>query len=393
MAIEGRSDAVTGGKIRLGMVGGGEGAFIGAVHRIAARLDDQYELVAGALSSTSEKARRSGQALGLAPDRVYDDYETMAKAEAARPDGVEAVAIVTPNNVHAGPTYAFLKARVHVICDKPLTVSLAEAKRMQAAVEASGRIFALTHNYTGYPLARCMREMARGGELGEIRLVQVEYPQDWLTGPTEKTGNKQAEWRVDPARAGGGGALGDIGTHAFNLADYVTGLEVAELCADLATFVSGRRLDDNAQVLLRYANGARGALWASQVAPGNENALRLRVYGTKGGLQWAQENPNQLFWSPLGEPARIITRGGPGSGAAAARVTRIPPGHPEGYLEGFANIYSEVARAIKAARSGAKPPPEASFPTIVDGVKGVAFIEAAVASSKANGAWVKPERA
>jgi len=393
MAIEGRSDAVTGGKIRLGMVGGGEGAFIGAVHRIAARLDDQYELVAGALSSTSEKARRSGQALGLAPDRVYDDYETMAKAEAARPDGVEAVAIVTPNNVHAGPTYAFLKARVHVICDKPLTVSLAEAKRMQAAVEASGRIFALTHNYTGYPLARCMREMARGGELGEIRLVQVEYPQDWLTGPTEKTGNKQAEWRVDPARAGGGGALGDIGTHAFNLADYVTGLEVAELCADLTTFVSGRRLDDNAQVLLRYANGARGALWASQVAPGNENALRLRVYGTKGGLQWAQENPNQLFWSPLGEPARIITRGGPGSGAAAARVTRIPPGHPEGYLEGFANIYSEVARAIKAARSGAKPPPEVSFPTIVDGVKGVAFIEAAVASSKANGAWVKPERA
>jgi len=393
MAIEGRSDAVTGGKIRLGMVGGGEGAFIGAVHRIAARLDDQYELVAGALSSTSEKARRSGQALGLAPDRVYDDYETMAKAEAARPDGVEAVAIVTPNNVHAGPTYAFLKARVHVICDKPLTVSLAEARRMQAAVEASGRIFALTHNYTGYPLARCMREMARGGELGELRLVQVEYPQDWLTGPTEKTGNKQAEWRVDPARAGGGGALGDIGTHAFNLADYVTGLEVAELCADLTTFVLGRRLDDNAQVLLRYANGARGALWASQVAPGNENALRLRVYGTKGGLQWAQENPNQLFWSPLGEPARVITRGGPGSGAAAARVTRIPPGHPEGYLEGFANIYSEVARAIKAARSEVKPPPEVSFPTIVDGVKGVAFIEAAVASSKANGAWVKPERA
>jgi predicted dehydrogenase len=393
MAIEGRSDAVAGGRIKLGMVGGGEGAFIGAVHRIAARLDDQYELVAGALSSTSEKARRSGQALGLAPDRIYDDYETMAKAEAGRPDGVEAVAIVTPNNVHAGPTYAFLKARVHVICDKPLTVSLAEAKRMQAAVEASGRIFALTHNYTGYPLARCMREMARGGELGELRLVQVEYPQDWLTGPTEKTGNKQAEWRVDPARAGGGGALGDIGTHAFNLADYVTGLEVAELCADLTTFVSGRRLDDNAQVLLRYANGARGALWASQVAPGNENALRLRVYGTKGGLQWAQENPNQLFWSPLGEPARIVTRGGPGSGAAAARVTRIPPGHPEGYLEGFANIYSEVARAIKAARSGAKPPPEVSFPTIVDGVKGVAFIEAAVASSKANGAWVKPERA
>jgi len=391
MTIEGRSDAKLGGRIRLGMVGGGEGAFIGAVHRIASRIDDQYELVAGALSSTPDKARRSGQALGLAPDRVYDDFASMAKAESARPDGVEAVSIVTPNHVHAPAACALLEAGIHVICDKPLTVSLAEAKRMQAAVAASGRIFALTHNYTGYPLVRCMRQMVRAGELGEPRLVQVEYPQDWLTGPTETTGNKQAEWRVDPARAGGGGALGDIGTHAFNLADYVTGLEVAELCADLTTFVGGRKLDDNAQVLLRYANGARGALWASQVAPGNENGLRLRVYGTKGGLCWAQENPNELRWSPLGEPTRIVTRAGPGSGAAAARVTRTPGGHPEGYLEGFANIYSEVALAIKAARAGTKPPAECDFPTIVDGVKGVAFVEAAVKSSKANGAWVKPE--
>jgi predicted dehydrogenase len=391
MTIEGRSDAKLGGRIRLGMVGGGEGAFIGAVHRIASRIDDQYELVAGALSSTPDKARRSGQALGLAPDRVYDDFASMAKAESARPDGVEAVSIVTPNHVHAPAACALLEAGIHVICDKPLTVSLAEAKRMQAAVAASGRIFALTHNYTGYPLVRCMRQMVRAGELGELRLVQVEYPQDWLTGPTETTGNKQAEWRVDPARAGGGGSLGDIGTHAFNLADYVTGLEVAELCADLTTFVGGRKLDDNAQVLLRYANGARGALWASQVAPGNENGLRLRVYGTKGGLHWAQENPNELRWSPLGEPTRIVTRAGPGSGAAAARVTRVPGGHPEGYLEGFANIYSEVALAIKAAREGKKPPPECDFPTIVDGVKGVAFVEAAVKSSKANGAWVKLE--
>jgi predicted dehydrogenase len=391
MTIEGRSDAKLGGRIRLGMVGGGEGAFIGAVHRIAARIDDQYELVAGALSSTPEKARRSGQALGLAPDRIYDSYEAMAKAEAARPDGVEAVSIVTPNHVHAPAAYALLEAGIHVICDKPLTVSLFEAKRMQAAVAASGRIFALTHNYTGYPLVRCMRQMVRAGDLGELRLVQVEYPQDWLSGPTETTGNKQAEWRVDPARAGGGGALGDIGTHAFNLADYVTGLEVAELLADLNTFVSGRKLDDNAQILLRYANGARGALWASQVAPGNENGLRLRVYGTKGGVHWAQENPNELRWSPLGESTRIVTRGGPGSGAAAARVTRTPGGHPEGYLEGFANIYSEVALAIKAAREGKKPPAECDFPTIVDGVKGVAFVEAAVKSSKANGAWVKLE--
>jgi predicted dehydrogenase len=391
MTIEGRSDAKLGGRIRLGMVGGGEGAFIGAVHRIASRIDDQYELVAGALSSTAEKSRRSGQALGLAPDRVYDNFEAMAKAESARPDGVEAVSIVTPNHVHAPAAYALLAAGVHVICDKPLTVSLFEAKRMQAAAASSGRIFALTHNYTGYPLVRCMRQMARAGELGELRLAQVEYPQDWLSGPTETTGNKQAEWRVDPARAGGGGALGDIGTHAFNLADYVTGLEVAELCADLTTFVAGRKLDDNAQILLRYANGGRGALWASQVAPGNENGLRLRVYGTKGGLHWAQENPNQLRWSPLGEPTRIVTRAGPGSGAAAARVTRTPGGHPEGYLEGFANIYSEVALAIKAAREGKPPPAECDFPTIVDGVRGVAFVEAAVKSSKANGAWVKLE--
>ena len=367
MAIEGRSDAKQGGRIRLGMVGGGEGAFIGAVHRIAARIDDQYELVAGALSSTPEKARRSGQALGLAPDRVYDDLRDDGQGRGRRaPTAIEAVAIVTPNHVHARPAYALLKAGIHVICDKPLTVSLAEAKRMQAAVAASGRIFALTHNYTGYPLVRRMRRDGRArGDLGELRLVQVEYPQDWLTGPTETTGNKQAEWRVDPARAGGGGSLGDIGTHAFNLADYVTGLEVAELLADLTTFVAGRRLDDNAQILLRYANGARGALWASQVAPGNENGLRLRVYGTKGGLHWAQENPNELRWSPLGEPTRIVTRGGPGSGAAAARVTRTPGGHPEGYLEGFANIYSRGRAGDQsgARRARSRPPSATSRPS------------------------------
>src|SRR5579863_4825928 len=389
MAIEGRSDAKKGGRIRLGMVGGGEGAFIGAVHRIASRIDDHYELVAGALSATPEKARRSGQALGLAADRIYDDYASMAKAEAKRPDGIEAVAIVTPNNVHAGPAYAFLKAGIHVICDKPLTVSLAEAKKMRAAVEKSGLVFALTHNYTGYPLVRRMREMARGGELGEIRLVHAEYPQDWLTGPTETAGNKQAEWRVDPQRSGAGGSLGDIGTHAYNLADYVTGLELAELAADLTAFGAGRQLDDNAQIMLRYANGARGAIWASQVAPGNENGLRLRVYGTKGGVHWVQANPNEMLWSPLGQSTRIVTRGGPDSGAAAARVTRIPPGHPEGYLEGFANIYSEVAAAIKAMRSGKKPPKGVHFPTVDDGVKGLAFIEAAVKSSKANGKWTK----
>jgi predicted dehydrogenase len=387
MAIEGRSDVASGSRIRLGMVGGGEGAFIGAVHRIAARLDDQYELVAGALSASPDKARRSGAALGL--PRVYDDYEAMAKAEAQRPDGIEAVAIVTPNHMHAGPTYAFLAAGIHVICDKPLTVSLAEARKMQAAVAKSNRVFALTHNYTGYPLVRRMREMVAAGDLGDIRLVQVEYPQDWLSGPTETSGNKQAEWRVDPARSGAGGALGDIGTHAYNLADFVAGIEVVELCAELTAFGAGRQLDDNAQILLRYANGARGMLWASQVAPGNENGLRLRVYGTKGGVDWVQANPNVMLYSPLGQSTRIVTRGGPDAGAAAARVTRVPPGHPEGYLEGFANIYSEIALAIKAARTGAAPPAECIFPTLEDGVKGLAFVEAAVASSKANGAWTK----
>jgi len=390
MTIEGRSDARTGERIRLGMVGGGEGAFIGAVHRLAARIDDHYQLVAGALSSTPERSRRSGEAIGLPSDRIYDDFESMAKAETKRPDGIEAVAIVTPNNVHAGPTYAFLKAGVHVICDKPLTVSLTEAKKMQAAVEKSGRIFALTHNYTGYPLVRRMREMVREGDLGEIRLVHAEYPQDWLTVAAETMGNKGAAWRTDPKQAGAGGSLGDIGTHAYNLADYVTGLELAELAADLTSFVPGRRLDDNAQIMLRFGNGARGAIWASQVAPGNENGLMLRVYGTKGGFQWRQDNPNYLYWSPFGKPTQIIGRGGAGSGEAAARVTRIPPGHPEGYLECFATIYSEVAQAIKAARAGKKPPKGVNFPTIEDGVKGMAFIEAAVKSSKANGKWVKP---
>lgn len=389
MAIEGRTDAKGGGRIRLGMIGGGEGAFIGAVHRIAARLDDHYELVAGALSSTAEKSRRSGQALGLPADRIYDDFESMAAAESKRPDGIEAVAIVTPNHMHAAPAYAFLKAGVHVICDKPLTTSLAEAKKMKAAAEKSGLVFALTHNYTGYPLVRRMREMVKAGNLGEIRLVQVEYPQDWLTESIETGGHKQAEWRVDPKRSGAGGAIGDIGTHAYNLADYVVGVELSELSAELTSFGAGRQLDDNVQISLRYANGARGALWASQVAPGNENGLRLRVYGAKGGLHWVQAEPNHMLWSPFGQSTRIVTRGGPDSGAAAARVTRVPPGHPEGYLEGFANIYSEVAAAIRAAQSGKKPDKAMHFPTIEDGVKGLAFIEAAVKSSRANGKWTK----
>jgi len=388
MAIEGRDDGSRDERIRLGMVGGGEGAFIGAVHRMAARLDDQYVLVAGALSSTPEKAMRSGAAIGLDPKRTYVDFNEMARLEALRKDGIEAVSIVTPNHMHAPVALAFMGAGIHVICDKPLTTTLEQAQKLKAAAGKSGRIFAVTHNYTGYPMVRQAREMVQAGELGDIRVVQVEYPQDWLTEKLEATGQKQAEWRTDPARSGAGGCLGDIGTHAYNLADFITGVPVQELCAELTTFVAGRRLDDNVQILLRYANGARGALWSSQVAPGNENGLKIRVYGTKGGLEWIQTNPNYLSWSPFGQQTRIIARGGAGTGPAAARVTRIPTGHPEGYLEGFATIYTELAAAIRAARKGAKPDPAVTFPTIDDGVKGIAFIEAAVASSKKGAVWV-----
>ncbi len=387
--VEGRSDGGETRRIRLGMVGGGEGAFIGAVHRIAARLDGHYELVAGALSSTPEKARRSGAALGLDPARSYADFREMARREKRRRDGIDAVAIVTPNHMHAPVAEAFLKAGIHVICDKPLTTTLKDARRLQALAVKSGLVFAVTHNYTGYPMVRQARAMVQAGELGAIRVVQVEYPQDWLSTKLEETGQKQAEWRTDPARSGAGGCIGDIGTHAMNLADYVTGQTPSELCAELTTFVAGRRLDDNAQILLRYASGARGMLWASQVAPGNENALKLRVYGEKGGLAWHQEHPNQLLWSPLGEPTRIIARGTGAVGPDGARVTRIPSGHPEGYLEAFATIYAEAAAAIRAHRAGAPPPVEVQFPTVADGVRGLAFIEAAVRSSRAGGRWTQ----
>jgi len=388
MAIEGRSEA-RGRLLRLGMVGGGQGAFIGAVHRLAARMDDQFELVAGALSSTPEKAKASAADLGIDPRRAYGSYAEMARAEARRKDGIDAVAIVTPNHMHAPVAREFLKRGIHVICDKPLTATLPEAKRLAAAARGAKALFILTHNYTGYPMVRQAREMVRAGELGEIRLVNVEYVQDWLTEPVEQTGQKQADWRTDPARSGAGGSTGDIGTHAFNLASFVTGLELDSLAADLQSFVPGRRVDDNGHVLLRFRGGARGMLWCSQVAPGNENGLRLRVYGTKAGLEWAQEDPNYLWIGPLGAPKRRITRGGAGSGPAAARVTRVPPGHPEGYLEGFANIYSEAARAIRAAIGGSAVPPDVIYPTIEDGLLGVAFVDACVRSSRKNGAWTK----
>jgi predicted dehydrogenase len=367
------------------MVGGGNDAFIGAVHRIAARLDDRYDLVAGALSSTPEKSRASGEALGLSADRIYDDFKQMAIREARLKTGIEAVAIVTPNHVHYAAAREFLKRGIHVICDKPLTSTLSDARKLVKAAAQSDALFILTHNYTGYPMVRQAREMIARGDLGKIRVVQVEYPQDWLT---EHQDFKQAAWRTDPERSGAGGSTGDIGTHAHNLACFVTGLQVESLAADLQAFVPGRKLDDNAHVMLRFKGGARGMLWSSQVAPGNENALRLRVYGEKGGLEWAQENPNQLWVTPLGEPKRLITRNGAGAGEAAARMTRIPAGHPEGYLEGFANIYSEAAEAIVARRTGSEPSPEVVYPTINDGLKGMEFVDACVRSSARNAAWV-----
>lgn len=389
MTIESTNEGQPSRRLRLGMVGGGQGAFIGGVHRIAARLDDRYELVAGALSSDAERAKASAAELGIAPERAYGDFAEMAKTEAAREDGIDVVAIVTPNHVHYAAATAFLEAGIHVICDKPLTTTIADATDLAETVARSGLVFGLTHNYTGYPMVRQARAMVEAGEIGEIRVVQAEYPQDWLTTKLEDTGQKQAEWRTDPTRSGAGGCIGDIGTHAFNLAAFITGLELDSICADLDVFVDGRRLDDNAHVLMRYNGGAKGMLWSSQVAPGNENALKVRVYGAKGGLEWAQENPNQLWFTPLGEPTRLITRGGNGSDDVAEHATRIPAGHPEGYLEGFANIYSDVAEVVTARLEGREPETMATrYPTVQDGVAGVKFIAAVVESSRRGGTWV-----
>jgi predicted dehydrogenase len=389
MAIEGKSDGKQSGRIRLGMVGGGQGAFIGAVHRLAARMDDKYEFVAGALSSDAARSRASGEELGLAPDRTYTDFHEMAKTEAKRADGIQVVSIVTPNHMHYPAAKAFIKAGIHVICDKPLSLNLREALALEKLLgRKKDVIFALTHNYSGYPMIRQARAMVAAGELGDIRLVHGEYPQDWLTTDLEKSGQKQAAWRTDPKRTGAGGCVGDIGTHTYQLGCFVSGLKLDELSADLTSFVKGRRVDDNVHLMLRYKGGAKGMIWASQVAPGHENGLKIRVYGTKGGLEWVQADPNYLWYTPFGEPKRLITRGGAGSNAASARVTRVPPGHPEGYLEGFANIYTEVARAIRAKQAGKKLDKDVQFPGIEDGVAGMAFIEACVKSSAKNGKWV-----
>jgi predicted dehydrogenase len=372
-------------RIRLGMVGGGEGSFIGAVHRMAARLDDDFELVAGALSSTPERAHASAARLHIAPERSYAGYAEMAQAEAQRPDGIDAVAIVTPNHLHVPVAQAFVAQGIHVICDKPLATSLAEAQALARQVRERGLLFLLTHTYSGYPMVRQARELVAAGEIGRIRIVQVEYVQDWLGEAIEQQGNKQAAWRNDPAQAGPAGALGDIGTHAYHLAGYVSGLRLQELAAELSTFVPGRALDDHVQVMLRYEGGARGMLWASQVASGSRNGLRLRVYGSTGSLQFDQERPEELWLTRPGRPSQCLYRGVPASPGAMPMAHRIPAGHPEGYLEAFAQLYRDFARAWRGEAGVA-------LPGIDDGLEGMAFIESVLRSHREGMRWVQPVR-
>lgn len=373
-------------RLRLGMVGGGQGAFIGAVHRLAARMDDHYELVAAALSSDPDRAAASATELRL--PRSYSDYREMAQQESARPDGIEVVAIVTPNHLHAPVATAFLEAGIHVICDKPLAMTLEEGQALAALAKQRQRLFAVTHTYSGYPMVRHARALVAAGELGELRYVQVEYLQDWLSEPLEARGNRQAVWRTDPERTGRAGCLGDIGTHAWQLAAFVSGQLPETISAELHTFVPGRRVDDHVQVWMRYANGARGSLIASQVASGEENRLVLRLYGSRASLVFSQEEPNQLWFTPLAGQAQRLTRGRTAS-PAATHATRVPAGHPEGYLEAFAQLYTDAALRIHAMQAGVSPPPETDdLPTVEEGVNGMRFIDAVLDSHHAEGTWV-----
>lgn len=377
-------------KIRMGMVGGGRGAFIGAVHRMAAALDGQIELVCGAFSSDAPRSKDSGADLFLPPDRCYGTFDEMMSAEAALPAErrMDFVSIVTPNHLHFAPAKAALEHGFHVVSDKPATFNLAEAKELGALLERTGLLYALTHNYTGYPLVKEAREIIRSGRIGKIRKVVVEYPQGWLATRLEESGMKQAAWRTDPARSGAAGCLGDIGTHAANLAEYVTDLRIAELAADLTAFVPGRRLDDDANVLLRFHGGAKGVLHASQISVGEENDLKIRAYGELGGLEWRQQGPNTLLLKWPDRPAEILRTGLSCLGAAAAANTRLPSGHPEGFIEAFANIYRNFANHLRAVLDGREPDPNAlDYPKIADGIRGMAFIEAAVESSKHNARW------
>jgi predicted dehydrogenase len=370
-------------KIRLGMVGGGQGAFIGDVHRIASRIDNRFDLVAGALSSDPTRAAESAAEIGISTDRSYASFADMAIAESTREDGIQAVSIVTPNHLHFPVAKAFLEAGIHVICDKPLTSTLEQAKALVEIAQNSEAMLAVTYNYSGYPMIRQAKEMVSNGLLGKIRLIQVEYAQDWLATSLETSGQKQAAWRTDPAQAGAGGSIGDIGTHAFHLAEFVSGLEAQSLLADLDSFVSGRSLDDNAHILLRYSGGAKGMLWASQIAIGKENGLYLRLYGEKAGIEWKQENPNYLVFTPFNEPSQTLSRGGAGSSDSIGGI-RIPAGHPEGFLEGFANLYQDIADLIQA-KGNLK---DSLVPTAQDGLRGLQFVDAAVKSNKAGTTWL-----
>ena len=379
-------------KIRYGMVGGGRGAFIGAVHRIAANIDGQIELVAGAFSSDPEKSKASGADLFLAPNRCYGSFQELILGEAALPadQRIDFISIVTPNHVHFPPAKLALENGFHVLSDKPATFDLAEAKELQALVNKSGLLYGLTHNYTGYPMVKEARHLVASGKLGKIRKVVVEYPQGWLATRIEASGQKQAAWRTDPKRSGAAGCIGDIGTHAENLAEYITGLKISELAADITAFVKGRKLDDDGNVLLRFKGGAKGVLHSSQISVGEENNLNIRVYGELGGLEWHQKEPNTLLVKWPDQPMQVYRTANGYLSDAAKAAGRTPPAHPEGYLEAFANIYKNFANAIRARQAGerlAKDHPANDFPKIEDGVRGMAFIEAVVASSKANAAW------
>ena len=379
-------------KIRMGMVGGGQGAFIGGVHRIAASIDQQIELVCGAFSSTPEKSVASGLEFGLDESRCYGTLEEMMEKESALPEDqrMEFVSIVTPNHMHFPAAKAALEAGFHVLSDKPATFDLKQSKELQGIIEKSGQLYGLTHNYTGYPMVKQAREMVASGKLGKIRKVVAEYPQGWLATKVEDTEQKQAAWRTDPTKSGAAGCIGDIGTHAENLAEYITGLKIDELCADLTAFVDGRLLDDDGNILLRFKGGAKGILHASQISVGEENNLNIRVYGEKGGLEWHQIEPNTLIVKWLEEPTQIYRTGLGYIGEAAAAATRTPAGHPEGYLEAFATIYKNFSNHIKALKAGKTPDAlTLDYPRIEDGIRGMAFIEATVASSKEGAAWTK----
>ena len=379
-------------KLQMGLVGGGEGAFIGAVHRMAAELDGRITITCGAFSSDPKKSRAAGAALyGIDPDRSYGSYAEMMTSEAARPEGerMDFVVIATPNHTHFPIARAALGAGFHVMSDKPVTFNLVEAKELAALVDETGLVFGLTHNYTGYPMIKEARNLVRTGAFGNIRRVVVEYIQGWLSERLEGEGNRQAEWRTDPARSGAAGCMGDIGTHAENLVEYVTGLAIESLCADLTTFVAGRRLEDDGNVLLRFDNGAKGVLFASQIAVGEENGLKLRVYGEAGGLEWSQMEPNSLIVRWPDRPYEVRRTGGPGVGDSAAGATRLPAGHPEGFLEAFALLYRNFADTLEAKRAGRQPTEEnLDFPTIADGVRGMAFIETVVESAQAGAKWL-----